>query len=255
MKRFGMSVCALVSFAALTLPCVAQDNPWNGSWKIDASTIKYDGPTFSVVTDAEGYTVTRAGTPGPKVICNGQPQMDKGEATTCTKAGAGYQLELTKDGRQTGKVTISLSKDGKVMTRKGEFFPADESPYTMTSTAHRVSGGPGVSGEWRQVDVKESQDTGILTIAVDGDSVAFRETDAPTSITCKLDGTETKAFGTTTIAIKQEDPHTLKVTYRSDGKIRRENTFVLSADGKTITETDVTPDPSPSTTSMVFNKS
>jgi hypothetical protein len=30
---------------------------------------------------------------------------------------------------------------------------------------------------------------------------------------------------------------------------------VLSADGKTITETDLTPDPSPSTMSMTFHKS
>ena len=54
------------------------------------------------------------------------------------------------------------------------------------------------------------------------------------------------------MSVKQIDPHTLKVTYSSDGKVRRENTFVLSADGKTITETDVTPDPSPSTMSLCF---
>jgi hypothetical protein len=38
----------------LTLPCMAQDNPWNGSWKMDRSTLQYDGPTVSIATDIGG---------------------------------------------------------------------------------------------------------------------------------------------------------------------------------------------------------
>ena len=68
MKRYGISVCALASFVALAIPCIAQDNPWNGSWKIDRSTLKYDGPTVSIATDADGYTVTRDGKASPKVV-------------------------------------------------------------------------------------------------------------------------------------------------------------------------------------------
>jgi hypothetical protein len=55
--------------------------------------------------------------------------------------------------------------------------------------------------------------------------------------------------------VKLADPHTLKVTYKDeDGKVRRENSFVLSDDGASITETDVTPAPSPSTMSVVLRK-
>ena len=55
--------------------------------------------------------------------------------------------------------------------------------------------------------------------------------------------------------MKLADPHTLKVTYKDgDGKVRRENTFALGEDGTTITETDVTPAPSPSTLSVVLHK-
>jgi hypothetical protein len=58
------------------------------------------------------------------------------------------------------------------------------------------------------------------------------------------------------MSVKLADPHTLKVTYKGDdGKVRRENTFVLSPDGHSITETDVTPAPAPSTMSLVFHKS
>ncbi len=57
------------------------------------------------------------------------------------------------------------------------------------------------------------------------------------------------------MSIKLADPHTLKVTYSDDkGVARRNNTFTLSGDGKTITETDVTPEPSASTMTVVLKK-
>jgi hypothetical protein len=89
---------------------------------------------------------------------------------------------------------------------------------------------------------------------VNGDSVDFKETDNDKPITCKLDGTPVQ-FGRGTISVKQDGPRTLKVTYSQDGNVGRENTFVLSPDGKTIEETDITPAPSLSTMSVMFNKS
>ena len=256
MNRFGMCMCSLVCVAALNGSCVAQDNPWNGTWKIDPSTIKYDGPTYTITSDTEGYMVTRGGKADPKVVCDGAPKANpNGSMVTCTKSGSGYRLEVTRDGKPVNNSSVALSADGKTMTRTIHFTPADDSPYTMTLTSKRVSGGPGVSGVWKQMTVAESADTGLLTIQVNGDSVDFKETDVAKPVTCKLDGTETNLSATSTMAVRLADPHTLKVTYKGDGMVRRENTFVLSEDGKTITETDITPDPSPSTTSMMFHKS
>ncbi len=93
-----------------------------------------------------------------------------------------------------------------------------------------------------------------LTVAIHGDSIDFKETDQPKPVTAKLDGSETKLPDIGTVAIKLVDPHTLKVVYRIDGKIRRENTFALSPDGKTISETDFTPDPGASTQTMLLHR-
>jgi hypothetical protein len=164
-------------------------------------------------------------------------------------------VDSTKSGQPDVKATVSLSNDGNMMTRKALISPPGGTPFTVTTTAKRLSGGPGVSGTWKEVHFEESAETGLLTIAVSGDSVAFKETDDEKPILCKLDGTEVTLRGTSTMAVKLEGSRTLKVTYRAEGKIRRENTFELSPDGKTIKETDVTPDPSPSTTSMLFHKS
>lgn len=256
MNRYGICVCTLASLVTFAVPCIAQENPWNGSWKIDRSSLKYDGPTFSIAADADGYTVTRGGEASPKVVCDGKPNAPvNGTATTCNKSGNAYELENTRDGKPVSKVKIELSPDGKKMTRTIDVTPADDSPFSITSTSKRVSGGPGISGTWKETAFTESQDTGVLSIQVNGDSVDFKETDNDKPVTCKLDGTPTTISGTRTMSVKQDGPRTLKVTYSNDGKVARENTFVLSSDGKTVNETDVTPAPSPSKMSVTFHKS
>lgn len=255
MKSLCVGLCTAISLLALPA-CLAQSNPWNGSWKLDPSSLKYEGATFSVATDDDGFTVTRGGEAQPKVVCDGKEQKSANDILiTCTKSADGYAITANKDGKPIRKTRISVSTDGKTRTSESEFFPAEGDPFTMTMISERVSGGPGPAGEWKEIKFSSSQDSGVLSIAVNGDSVDFKETDTPKPITCKLDGSETKFPGGGSMSVKLADPHTLKVTYKDqDGKVRRENTFSLSEDGATITETDVTPDPSPSTMSVVLRK-
>jgi hypothetical protein len=251
MRRLCVGVCSLMCLAAAT--SVAQGNPWNGSWKTDAASVKYEGPTFTVAMDPGGYSVTR-GSEVTKIVCDGKPQKQDDTMVSCVKSAAGFSLTVTRGGKQIRKTAVSVSADGKTRTSKSENTPANGAPFSSTAIATRVSGGPGLAGVWKETKNTSSDDKGLLTIAVKGDSVDFKETDTPKPITCKLDGSETKIDGGATMAVKLADAHTLKVTYRGDGKVRRENTFALSADGKTITETDVTPAPAVSTLSLSLHK-
>lgn len=256
MRRYGTCICAFACFLSLTVPSMGQENPWNGSWKMDRSTLKYDGPTMTVSTDASGYTITRGGKKSPKVVCDGKPNPpDAGTVTTCNKTPTGYALENSRDNKQTSKVKIELSPDGKTMTRTAKITPEKGSPFTMTFVSKRVSGAAEGPAVWKEISFDESQDTGVLTVMVKGDSIAIKETDADEPVTCKLDGTATSVGGTRTMSAKMAGPHTLKVTYSNHGEVQRANTFVLSPDGKMIKETDVTPAPSPSTMSVSFHKS
>lgn len=256
MKRFGVSVFSAMFVLALSPMGVAQSSPFNGSWKEEPSTLQYTGPTSSMAVDAQGYTVTRGGKAQPKTVCDGKPQKrPNGEMLTCTKTSSGYTLSGSKDGKPTEKAQITLAADGQTVTRKFEIHPPDGAPFTMTFISKRISGGPGLAGVWRETKFTSSQDSGVLSINVNGGSVAFKETDSPKPITCKLDGSETKDAMGGSMSVRLADSHTLKVTYKDEtGKVRRENTFVLSADGKKITETDVTPAPSPSKMSVAFHK-
>jgi hypothetical protein len=260
MKRSGISLCALACFTALALHCAAQDsnsstNPWNGSWKMDPASLKYDGPTVSVTTDATGYTITRGDKADPKIVCDGKPNPpNDGAITTCTKTANGYLLENTRPDKSTSKVKVETSPDGKTMTRTADITPPEGSPFTMTFVSTKV-GGSGNTAQWKQTSFKESQDTGVLSVQVNGDSVDFKESDNDKPITCKLDGTPSNIGGTRTMSCKLDDPHTLKVTYSNDGKTQRENTFVLSTDGNTVTETDITSPPMTSKMEVTFHKS
>ena len=247
MRRFYSAVFALACLGAANQFCSAQASPWDGAWKMDHSSIKYDGPTFTVATTADGYTVTRGGVAQPKTVCDAKPHDTPAGSVTCVKDGTGYKLTTTKDGKVIRKLTVTLSADGKKQVRASERFPADGRPYTITTTAVRVSGGPGMDGVWRETAFQETQDTGVMHIKVMGDSVSFQETDTPKPVVCKLDGTPTKVPEMGLVSVKKVAANTLKGTYSdAGGKAARENTFVLSADGKSILETDITPAPAES---------
>lgn len=256
MKPLFWSVGTLACLAALTISASAQANQWNGQWKGDPASLKFTGATYKVTADANGYTVTRGTTP-TRIVCDGKPQKTENNTmTSCTKSGDAYVLDVTRDGKHVRKSTATLSADGKTRIVKSDVTPADGSkPYTMTTKDTRVSGGPGLGGEWKESMFSSSEDNGILSIQVKGDTVAFKETDYAAPLNCKLDGTKTKMGDGSTVSVKLAGPHTLKVTYRdTTDKIRRENTFTLSADGKSITETDVTPAPSPSRMTLMLHK-
>jgi hypothetical protein len=223
---------------------------------MDRSTFKYDGPTFSIATDADGFTITRSGKAGQRIVCDGKPNAHaNGSTSTCYKSAAGYELENTRDGKPTSKEKLEISSDGKAITRTLDIAPPGGSPYTITATSRRISGGPGLSGTWKESAIRTSRDTGVLTIQINGDSVDFKETDDDKPITCKLDGSPTTISGTQTMTVNQDGPRTLKVTYSNDGKLDRENTLILSSDGKTVKETDITPAPWASTMSVTFHRS
>ena len=256
LKRLSVSVCAAMFLLAMGRTSAAQSNPFNGSWKEEPSTFQYTGATYSLAVDAQGYTITRGGKAQPRTICDGKPHSrPEGEMLTCTKLPNGYALSESKGGKLTAKAHISLSADGKEATRKFEIYPPSGAPFTMTNISRRVSGGPGLAGEWREVKFASSQDNGILSIEIHDGSVAFKETDSPKPMTCKLDGTETKDGMGGSMSVRMDGSRTLKVTYKDDaGKVRRQNTFVLSADGKKITETDITPAPDTSKMTVAFHK-
>jgi hypothetical protein len=255
MKHIGINVFALVCVVGLSVPCVAQDNPWNGSWKLDKSTVKFDGPIISVATKGNSFIVSRYGRLAPNHICDGQPRkQDDGRGTTCITTGTGYVIitAATADGKQPElKETVSFSENGKSMTLVDDTTRQGKPVHTQY-VSKRVSGGPGIGGVWKQVTPNESPtDPGILEINAQGTSVVFTRSDGTKPMTYTLDGLPTNIGGQRTAEARM-DGSMLTVTDRNDGKVTQETTYVLSKDGHTIKEKAVTPEPAPGKTLVSY---
>lgn len=232
--------------------CIAQTNSLNGSWKADPSTKKYDGANFLVATDTTGYSVAVPGLAVDKTVCDGQAKSDPdGSTYTCRKTESGFMVEQSKP---EVRAAISTSPDGNTLTYRFDGVASDGVHFTLVQTSKRVSGGPGIAGEWHPVGLDMSPDAGIVMIQITGDTVLFKESNDPQPSSYKLDGTEVKRPFEQTGSATLVNPHTLKISYRSKSKVNRENTFLVSDDGKTLTETDAIPGPNPSTYSVAYHK-
>ena len=140
--------------------------------------MKYDGPVFSIKTDADGLVTTRYGKASPKLVCDGKPHAGtNGEMETCEKAASGYHVEYTKDGKPVAKTDLTLMDGGKMSKRVLEVYPPGAPSYQVITDAKRESAGSGWDGTWKVVTFKEPSDQGVLSIDVHGDMVAFKETD------------------------------------------------------------------------------
>jgi len=232
--------------------CLAQSNPWNGSWKLDEKTVQYEGYEFKMAVEGQTVTSTIGGEAQPGIVCDGAPHpLTKTVARTCSLTPDGMEATVMRDGVKSS--TMVMTVNANEVSRKITYYPKDEPSYSITSIATRIGPGTGLTGTWKSTSVNESLEE-PMTIAVHGDSIDFKETDQQKPTTLKLDGTPFSLGGTSAVSAKLEGSNTLKITYLSGGKPTRENTFILSADGKSIMETDVTPAPAPSTTKMTLNK-
>ncbi len=154
MKR-GLVLLALFVLTVAATPLLAEDNPFLGTWKLNVEKSKYVGvpapksQTRTITTQGNGVKYSFEG-----VSANGTPYAfsfvsyyDKTNAAitgTGTPAGADainlkrtnpYKIEgtLWKGGKEVGKVTAEVSKDGKVATVKGKGKTVDGKEYSTES--------------------------------------------------------------------------------------------------------------------------
>jgi hypothetical protein len=154
MKR---SICllALFLFAVVAVPMLAEDNPFLGTWKLNTEKSKFDGApalksqTRTVATSGNGvkYSFEGVSAEGKTFSYSFVTYYDKTEAAisgTSTPAGADsitlkranpFKTEgtLLKGGKEVGKVTSEVSKDGRVTTVRAKGKTLDGKEYSTES--------------------------------------------------------------------------------------------------------------------------
>jgi hypothetical protein len=154
MKR---SICLLGLFllTAAAIPMLAEDNPFLGTWKLNTGKSKFEGApapksqTRTVAAQGNGvkYSFEGVSAEGKPFAYSFVTYYDGTEAAvtgTGTPAGADaislkrvnpnkVEGTLLKGGKEVGKVTAEVSKDGKVAIVKGKGKAADGKEYSTES--------------------------------------------------------------------------------------------------------------------------
>jgi hypothetical protein len=246
MKKF-LLICALALFA--TLPALAADNPWIGTWKLDPAKSHFTGDTFTYTKAANGMMHFSDGS-----IVNFDFGIDGKEyktmydrTTTWTAAGNNAWDSVTKaNGKVLSKTHRELAADGKTLTFTESGTKPDGTTFNDVSVYTRVTGTAGLVGKWRSTKVTISApDAFVVSSPSPGimhwEIPSFKET-----VNGKFDGTDIPITGPDvppglTIAVKSSSPTKQSYTVKVKGKADSYGIQTLAADGKSFTDVSWNP--------------
>lgn len=245
MKRLLIASLAL---ALLVPACALAQSAFNGTWKLDATTVHQSGGEAMVIALKDGMYRCNCHPP-IAVKADGQDHAVKGHAgfdTVAVKVVNDHAIERTfkQDGKVIQTATITAATDGKTAIEEFTVY-SGASPSNGKGVLKRVAMGvPGsnaAAGSWR-LDHVESGSGSVFdpTYKIEGNTVT--STAGGDSYTAKLGG---KAVANTangkvngTVSVKMLGKNTLREIYANDGKVTSTVTMTVSPDGKSMKMVD-----------------
>jgi len=215
---------------------------FDGTWKIDASTLQVPQKKDSYLLQ-NGMFECKACMPPFRIRADGTDQETPDGNTASLRIVDDRHVEETrkKDGKVVGTAKVGISPDGKTMTVNwtDSSQPGSE-PQTGTLTAKRIAAAPAgthlLSGSWLEENEKASEDQEQWTFQVHNGEITMTEPDGQT-YTAKLDGTEAPVKGNpdaNSVSVRLLGKNRLQEIFKSDGKVVQVNTIAVSADGKSV---------------------
>lgn len=239
--RTGLQLAGILVLASSV---AAQSGPaYVGKWKLNTAksdfgqlTATYEampGGGFKATMDGVSYTFTVDGKEAPTPWGT----MSSWKAMNATT----WEAVNKVNGKLFSTDTVRLSADGKTMTVESKMTQPTGGTSTSTMTFQRVSGGPGLVGTWKAAKMS-STSAAILEIAVKGaDGIVLKFLEQQATCDGRFDGKPHTATGPIfpagwTCTFSKNSPNGFSVAFNKDGKPMYSSTFVVSADGKTLTE-------------------
>jgi len=238
--------CAL---ACLLTSSAFAASPWDGTWKLDRAKSHLTGESFTYSKTANGMWHVSSGDLTYDFRPDGKPYpvLDADHTITTTMSGD-HALTIVNafKGKTTSTTKETLSADGTTLTDESSGTRADGTSYTSSSTSKRSGSGTGFLGKWVSTKANTTaQELFVISTAADG-TVTMTYPGSKDSLVTKLDGTPASPTGPqmvqgVMVAYKKTSPTRLDYTVEFKGKKVAEGYDVLSADGKTYTETSWAP--------------
>jgi hypothetical protein len=234
-----------LALACAIVPSALAASLWDGTWKLDRAKSHLTGDSFTLSKTANGMWHASFGDLGYDFLPDGKPYpvLDADHTITVTMNGDHALTEISAfKGKTTSTTKETLSADGTTLTDETSGTRADGTSYTSSSTSKRSGTGTGFLGKWVSTKANTSaQELFVISTAADG-SVTMTYPGSKESLVTKLDGTPASPTGPqmvqgVMVTYKKTSPTRLDYTVDFKGKKIGEGYDVLSADGKTYTET------------------
>jgi hypothetical protein len=217
----------------------------SGTWKADASSVKFDQKPDEMLLQSGQYSC-KSCVPPVTVAADGAfhpvttPYSD--ELSVKVVDANNVVRASKKGGRQTGETKLNVSADGNTLT--GSFVdtsvanaPEGKGTFTETRVGPAPAGAHAISGQWKPTKLTDFNDTALtFTYKLEGDTLHMTSPGG-TSYDAKLDGTEAPIKGDlagSTASVKKTD-NGFQETDKRGGKVVGVMTFASANGGANVT--------------------
>lgn len=241
-----LTLTLLVSATAAL--AAAADHSFAGTWKMNLEKSHLTGQMSIVTKLPNGMMHEVDGAIGFDYRVDGKDYPTvPGMTMAVTQSGENsWDSVFKKDGKVQGTGHLHLSKDGNTIERTYTFYRPDGQTDNGSSTAQRVSGGPGLLGTWKDTKVNVGAAWTIVIEMPAPDEISTRSIEGKTSWHGKCDGSDVANEGPLAIkgdtnACKMVNARTIEWTERLNGKVTSLDRQTLAADGRTIEDVSWAP--------------
>jgi hypothetical protein len=231
----GMCACALGA---------AADAPYAGKWKMNLAKSDFGNTTVTYEQMSGGEMKATMEGLSYTFKTDGRDTMTPWGMTVAWKTVDANTWEMTEktNGKVSSTGTLKLSPDGKMLALDFKRVKADGGTSNDSMSFERVSGGPGLAGKWKTKNLKSSSPETLSLTPKGSDGLTLSMGNEGGVCDASFDGKDHPATGPVwpsgwTCVIAKNGARGLDLTWKKDGKEMYKTTLVVSADGKTLTET------------------
>jgi len=232
----GLCLCA----APLTR---AADESFIGKWKFNPEKSQLSGLTYKV-GEAGGDKYTFAFGDDSETLTLGKDHLTKyGNTWTVTKTGPNtWKWVIKRNGKVMSDATWTVSDDGATSNYVNTETHQDGSTSHNETKLKRTTGTSGLVGTWESTEIKIGSPTSLEIAKWGADGYSMKNPADKAVTDFKLDGKEYKPKGPTvptgmTVSGKKGDENKMELTYKLKSKVTETDSWELSSDGKTLTDT------------------
>lgn len=257
MKRSCFSWVVVFSLFAIQ-GCRSPSPDWNGNWKLNPATSSYQGQVLNISISADGeYRFNESS--NHTLRCDGKDRpLGNNQTLACVKSGVtALDIVLKENGAKTRATHDELSTDGKLFTTTVTEFRPNGPVVTSQIVFSRLSGANDFAGRWR--DTSYLQQHAAMALRLDSQTLHIGYPRSDQQIDAPLDGVETTVRGPhvlegSTFAVRPAGRREFRTLAKRQGKLFSQGTLELSSDGRTITESWLSPDRPADKGTLVYDK-